>query len=108
VPKAKPIVGSNAFAHVLDTHVLGMQKDPYMYEPFDPALVGNQRRFPLSRLSGPAAVTRKLKNLGMALDQDQMNKLVDQLREKAEALRGEIGDEEFVALAKGLNASEKE
>jgi len=102
IPKSKPIVGKNAFAHLLDTHVMGMEKYEAMYEPFDPKQVGNERRFPLGRLSGPSAVKKKLREMDIDLDGSKIPILLDQIRNKAESLKEEIADSEFRNLVLSL------
>lgn len=98
VPESKPLVGRNAFTHILDTHVMGMEKFEALYEPFHPRIVGNKRRFPLGRLSGPSAIQKKLKELGLIFEESKILLLVDLIKEKAENLRREIEDSEFMEL----------
>ena len=43
------IVGRDAFAQKLDAHVRLTERDPTLLEPFDPALVGNERRVAMGR-----------------------------------------------------------
>ena len=102
VPESKPLVGRNAFAHILDTHVMGMERFEAMYEPFHPKIVGNKRRFPLGRLSGPSAIQKKLKELDLVFEESKIPLLVDLIKEKAENLRREIEDSEFMELVNSL------
>jgi len=102
VPDSKPIIGKNAFAHILDTHVMGMEKYESMYEPFNPKIVGNKRRFPLGRLSGPFAIKKKLKELNLTFEEPKIPLLVDLINKKAENLRREIEDSEFMELVNSL------
>jgi isopropylmalate/homocitrate/citramalate synthase len=60
VQKHKPVVGENAFAHESGVHVDGMLKDKSTYEPFEPGLVGQKRRFCLGKHSGRKAVAHSL------------------------------------------------
>lgn len=100
IPSGKPIVGRNAFAHQLDNHIRGVAQDPAVYEPYPPALVGNERRFPLGRLSGPYAVRLKLKTYGLAEDGVDIDGLVRAVRRAAEDRRGDLPDEGFLGLAR--------
>jgi isopropylmalate/homocitrate/citramalate synthase len=59
------IVGRDAFAQKLDAHVRLTELDPTMLEPFDPALVGNERRVAIGPGSGEHSLTRKIQLLGV-------------------------------------------
>jgi 2-isopropylmalate synthase len=53
IPDARsPYVGSSAFAHKGGMHVDGVLKDSKTFEHIDPSLVGNDRRFLVSEVSG--------------------------------------------------------
>lgn len=95
LPPTKPIVGSSAFAHQLDNHIRGVLKDPAVYEPYSPDVVGNERSFPLGRLSGKYAVSMKLKELGVAEDSIDVEELVAWTRMQAARQGGHLDDEDF-------------
>jgi 2-isopropylmalate synthase len=61
-----PYVGESAFAHKAGLHVDAMRKNKQTYEHIDPSLVGNERRYLISELSGRSNILSKLelKNLG--------------------------------------------
>lgn len=100
VPAMKAVVGRNAFAHQLDNHIRGIQADPAVYEPYPPELVGNRRRFPLGRMSGPYAVRMKLGVLGVPEAGVDVHELVGAVRKAAQERRGEVTDEEFATLVR--------
>jgi len=52
----KPIVGTNSFSHESGIHVNGVLKNPNTYEPFDPKLVGQERRIILGKHSGKSSI----------------------------------------------------
>ncbi|HKP19154.1 MAG TPA: hypothetical protein VJT84_11790, partial [Gaiellaceae bacterium] len=60
-----PVVGRDAFAQKLDAHVRLTELDPTLLEPYDPALVGNERRLAVGPGSGEYSLTRKLESLGV-------------------------------------------
>jgi len=105
IPSGKPVVGSNAFAHQLDNHIRGVSLDPAVYEPYPPALVGNERRFPLGRLSGPYAVRLKLRTYGVPEDGLDIDALGRQVRRLAEERKGDLGDDEFLALVRHVQVA---
>jgi isopropylmalate/homocitrate/citramalate synthase len=59
------VVGRDAFAQKLDAHVRLTERDPSLLEPFDPVLVGNERRLAVGPGSGEYSLTRKLEQLGI-------------------------------------------
>ena len=69
----RPYVGDNAFAHKGGIHVSAMQKDTRTYEHIDPLLIGNRRRVLVSELSGKSNIEFKAKELGIEIDNKDMN-----------------------------------
>ena len=63
LPGNMPYVGKNAFAHKAGMHAAGVFKDSKSFEHIDPALVGNQRRFPASEISGKNVVLRHAREI---------------------------------------------
>jgi 2-isopropylmalate synthase len=60
---AAPFVGASAFAHKAGMHADGVLKNTSSFEHVDPAEVGNRRRFPVSEVTGKAAVLRRVRRL---------------------------------------------
>ena len=56
----EPFVGSHAFTHKAGMHIDGVNKNPRSFEHIDPGLVGNERNYLASRLSGRAAALKFL------------------------------------------------
>ncbi len=52
----KPIVGVNSFSHESGVHVNSVLKNPSTYEPFNPRLIGQQRRIILGKHSGKSSI----------------------------------------------------
>jgi 2-isopropylmalate synthase len=63
-----PYVGESAFAHKAGLHVDALRKNKKTYEHIDPALVGNERRFLISELSGKANILAKLEKAKITQD----------------------------------------
>lgn len=61
VERSRPVVGADVFAAESGLHVHGILRDPALFEPFAPELVGAARRVGVGAKSGTAA-------LGAALD----------------------------------------
>ncbi|MDC9604111.1 hypothetical protein WDV76_17675 [Xenorhabdus griffiniae] len=61
----QPIVGDNVFAHESGIHVNGMLKDNKTFEPFEPEIVGGQRRLVVGKHSGRAILQNILEEDGI-------------------------------------------
>jgi len=55
-----PYVGQSAFAHKGGVHVSAVARQTSTYEHIDPTIVGNQRRFLISELSGKSNILMKV------------------------------------------------
>ena len=73
VPRNKPIVGANAFAHEAGIHQDGMLKDSRTYQIIDPADLGAAVSLPLGKHSGRHAFARACAEAGRRLDRDQLD-----------------------------------
>lgn len=80
VNKGKPIVGDDVFSHESGIHVDGMIKDCTTYEAFYPECVGAKRKFVLGKHSGTMAIRHLMQQQGVELNQDDINKLLINLR----------------------------
>ncbi len=70
VKKNEPYIGSSAFAHKAGMHADGVLKDSRSFEHIDPELVGNERRFLISEISGRGAVLKKIHKIFPQLRKD--------------------------------------
>jgi isopropylmalate/homocitrate/citramalate synthase len=60
VPRNKAVVGSNIFAHESGIHTAGVIKNPFIYEPYPPELVGGRRKIMIGSTSGTDVVRFKV------------------------------------------------
>ena len=70
IDNSKPYTGSSAFAHKAGMHIDGVLKLSRSFEHIDPELVGNQRRFLMSEVSGRSTVVEKIRYLAPNLSKD--------------------------------------
>lgn len=98
VPGNKAIVGSNAFAHESGIHVHGVLEDPSTYEAMGPELVGMQREIVVGKHTGVHSVKEKLAEYGVALSDENVAKVVQEIKKLAEGGK-HVDDAELVALA---------
>jgi methanogen homocitrate synthase len=91
----KPIVGNAAFSHESGLVVSGVLKAPFSAETFSPELVGQTRRIVLGKKSGKASIEFKLKELGINVSEEQIDEILEEVKNKAVEKKAAITDEEF-------------
>ena len=67
---------------------------------FPPEMVGQRRRFLLSRISGRAAVSAKLKEYGFNASDKDVEEITNIIKEVSANRRSTISDEEFLEIVK--------
>jgi len=82
-----PFVGRSAFAHKGGIHIDAVIKNARAYENFDPALIGNKRKFVVSELAGKSTLVEKAKELEFDLDKKSdkakdLHKLIQKLEQE--------------------------
>ena len=98
IPINKPIVGDNAFAHEAGIHQDGVLKDKTTYEIMRPESVGlASNRLVLGKHSGRHAFAARLEELGIDLDEVDMNNAFARFKALADRKKN-IYDEDLVAL----------
>jgi 2-isopropylmalate synthase len=99
VPRAKAIVGQNAFAHESGIHQDGMLKHRNTYEIMNPEDVGLPKtELVLGKHSGRHALREHVQELGYHLDDGQFQKLFEQFKALADRKKV-IYDADIEALA---------
>jgi 2-isopropylmalate synthase len=76
-----PYVGASAFAHKAGLHVDALRKSRHTYEHIDPKLVGNERRFLISELSGKSNILAELEKAKLTEDKALAKKILARVRE---------------------------
>lgn len=77
-----PYVGDSAFTHKAGVHASAMLKNSRSYEHTDPTLVGNERHFTISELSGKSNVLALTKELDIKLSDIQIQKVLQKVKQK--------------------------
>ncbi|MGQ9542896.1 MAG: homocitrate synthase [Candidatus Bathyarchaeia archaeon] len=95
-----PIIGENAFTHKAGIHVAGVLADPSTYEGFPPELIGRQREITIDKYTGFHAVKSRLERLGVYLDDDNMAKVVQEIKERPTITR--FRDADLIELAERI------
>lgn len=102
IPRNKPIVGKNAFAHESGVHQDGVIKETLTYEIMTPESVGvSKSAIVLGKHSGRAGLSARCEALGFDLSEDELNRVYDRFIELADKKK-EITDEDLVALVEDV------
>jgi len=102
----KAIVGENAFAHESGIHQHGMLRNRATYEIMNPSDVGwPDSKLVLGRHSGRAAVGHRLRALGYALEDEQLDLVFSRFKELCERQRT-VDDDDLEALMNGSIAGQ--
>ncbi len=95
----KAIVGKNAFSHEAGIHQDGMLKDRSTYEIIKPEDIGlKSSKLVLGKHSGRHAFVERLTDLGIRLDENDLEKAFERFKDLAEK-KGAINDQDVRAIA---------
>jgi len=96
-----PYVGDSAFAHKGGLHIDALRKNKRTYEHIDPTLIGNQRRFLISELSGKSTVLAKFEKSRLATDSKLAAKVLRKVQDlENQGYQFEAADASFDLLVK--------
>ena len=96
-----PYVGESAFAHKAGLHVDALRKSKRTYEHIEPELVGNERRFLISELSGKSNILAELEKAKLTQDKKLAKKILERVQElENEGYQFEAANASFDLLIK--------
>jgi len=103
-----PYVGESAFAHKAGLHVDALRKNKRTYEHIAPELVGNERRFLISELSGKSNVLAELEKAKIAQDKKLAEKILRRVQElESQGYQFEAANASFDLLVKKIMGTYK-
>ncbi len=103
-----PYVGESAFAHKAGLHVDALRKNKRTYEHIDPGLVGNERRFLISELSGKSNVLAELEKAKISEDKELAKKILARVQElENEGYQFEAANASFDLLVRKIMGTYK-
>ena len=103
-----PYVGKSAFAHKAGLHIDALRKSKKTYEHISPELVGNERRFLISELSGKSNVLAELEKARIAEDKELARKILARVQElESEGYQFEAANASFDLLIKKIMGTYK-
>ena len=98
-----PYVGESAFAHKAGLHVDALRKNKTTYEHVDPKLIGNERRFLISELSGKSNVLAELEKAKIAEDKQLAAKILTRVQQlESEGYQFEAANASFDLLVRKI------
>lgn len=98
-----PYVGESAFAHKAGLHVDALRKNKSTYEHIDPSLIGNERKFLISELSGKSNILAKLEKSKIDKDKKLASKILTRVQElENEGYQFEAAEASFDLLVKRI------
>ncbi len=105
IPAGKPVVGQAIFHHESGIHADGVLKHPSLYEPYNPADVGLERRIIIGKHSGKAALLYKSRELGLPLDEVSLAFVAAEIKKMATRLNRPITDNEVADIIRSQSVS---
>lgn len=90
----KALLGEEVVEHESGIHTAAMLDEPSVFEPFDPARFGGERRLVFGEGTGRGAARKLLERAGIDPDEDTVRTMLELL-----AREGPVGTDEAVALA---------
>ncbi len=101
-----PYVGESAFAHKAGLHVNALRKSKRTYEHIAPELVGNERRFLISELSGRSNILAELEKAQIAEDKKLAKQVLSRVQElENEGYQFEAANASFALLVKKITGT---
>jgi len=101
----KPITGQNAFSHKSGVHTNGVLKDPRTYEPFDPAILGRERKIVIDKYTGKSAVAARLDEYGIEVSAAELEVIVTRIKNTGDQ-RKQLFDADILEIAEQVTGRE--
>jgi 2-isopropylmalate synthase len=97
----KPITGQNAFSHKSGVHTNGILKDPRTYEPFDPSLLGRERKIVIDKYTGKSAVASRLEEYDIEVSTAELEVIVSRIKNLGEE-RKQLFDADILEIVEHI------
>jgi isopropylmalate/homocitrate/citramalate synthase len=101
----KPITGQNAFSHKSGVHTNGVLKDPRTYEPFDPAMLGRERKIVIDKYTGKSAVAARLEEYDIEVSNAELEVIVSRIKKIGDE-RKQLFDADILEIAEQVTGRE--
>jgi isopropylmalate/homocitrate/citramalate synthase len=101
----KPITGQNAFSHKSGVHTNGVLKDPRTYEPFDPVILGRERKIIIDKYTGKSAVASRLEEYDIEVSAAELEVIVARIKNLGDE-RKQLFDPDILEIAEQVTGRE--
>ena len=101
----KPITGQNAFSHKSGVHTNGILKNPKTYEPFDPSMLGRERKIVIDKYTGKSAVAARLDEYGIEVSLAELEVIVTRIKNIGDQ-RKQLFDADILEIAEQVTGRE--
>lgn len=101
----KPITGQNAFSHKSGVHTNGILKEPRTYEPFDPSILGRERKIVIDKYTGKSAVAARLDEYGIEVSPAELEVIVTRIKNIGDQ-RKQLFDADILEIAEQVTGRE--
>ncbi|MCL4156253.1 UNVERIFIED_CONTAM: hypothetical protein GTU68_042664 [Idotea baltica] len=81
IPVNKPVVGANVFTQTAGIHADGDNKKNLYFNDLMPERFGRKRKYALGKTSGKANIQKNLQDLGLSLNEDELQKVTQRIIE---------------------------
>lgn len=81
IPANKPIVGDSVFTQTAGIHADGDNKNNLYFSDLMPERFGRKRKYALGKMSGKANILKNLQELGLTLNDDELQKVTARIIE---------------------------
>jgi homocitrate synthase NifV len=99
ITQNKAIIGSNIFEVESGIHVDGIYKNGSTYEPFEPSVVGMERKIIIGKHSGRTSIEIKLREHNLTCTESIKEKLLEAVQSESIRLSRSITEDEFINIA---------
>jgi homocitrate synthase NifV len=96
----KAVIGRKIFDVESGIHVDGILKQPKMYEPYHPVIVGGTRKIVIGKHSGRKAVSSKLSELGLPAGDYPIAEILSEVRSESVKKMSGLTDDEFLDIVR--------
>jgi isopropylmalate/homocitrate/citramalate synthase len=91
----KPVVGDRVFTREAGISIAGWMKYNLGSEAYLPELVGNEHGVFLGKKSGRHSIEWKLNQIGISANDEQIDKILEQVKRKSEETKSNVDDLQF-------------
>lgn len=107
IPWSKSLVGEGVYTHESGIHVDGLLKDVRNYQGVSPDIIGREHKLIIGKHSGSHAVKKAYMDLGIELDDIQVQIILTQIRRHVSTTKKLPGEMELCGFYQEVCAAEK-